>query len=186
MEWGQQMREHQTNMLDSTYQNSNYSFERETRKTLIIEVQDDDPTNYGTTPLVSTPDSGFSITLQEPFIIDKLSDVYLESFTTFYSEGNDDDASGGDMGFILKINEFNIQNNSNNSKLFNAIYIPNETSANNVAQVHKSKKLNYVCQINPCKLYNISGTITGIDGSAIFNTTARARFIAEFVIISRD
>ena len=40
MEWGQQMREHQTNMLDSTYQNSNYSYERENRKTLIIDSGD--------------------------------------------------------------------------------------------------------------------------------------------------
>ena len=55
MEWGQQMRKHQTNMLDSTYQNSNYSYERENRKTLIIDRQHSNSTDP------------FSLTLQEPF-----------------------------------------------------------------------------------------------------------------------
>ena len=92
MEWGQQMRNHQTNMLDSTYQNSNYSFERETRKTLIIDSD-----------ALGQSAKTFSLTLQEPFIIDKLSDVYLESFTTFDSLVN---TATQKMGFILNIDQF--------------------------------------------------------------------------------
>ena len=65
----------------------------------------------------------FSLTLQEPFIIDKLSDVYLESFTTFDSLVN---TATKNMGFILDIDQFNIQNNSTNELLFNKIFIPNE------------------------------------------------------------
>ena len=139
MEWGQQMREHQTNMLDSTYQNSNYSYERETRKTLIIDS--------GTLSTTKT----FSLTLQEPFIIDKLSDVYLESFTTFDSLVN---TATKNMGFILDIEQFNIQNNSTNELLFNKIFISNEdANGSEKTVVHKGKKLNYICQINPTKLY---------------------------------
>ena len=174
MEWGQQMRNHQTNMLDSTYQNSNYSYERETRKTLIIDS--------GT---INT-DTTFSLTLQEPFIIDKLSDVYLESFTTFKALNSG--AATQNMGFILDINQFNIQNNSTNKHLFNKIYIPNEAVAADT-YTHKAKKLNYVCQINPTKLYEITGSITdcNIDsGSLLANLASTGRFIVEFVIIARE
>ena len=181
MEWGQQMRNHQTNMLDSTYQNSNYSRERETRKTLIIDSD-----------ALGQSAKTFSLTLQEPFIIDKLSDVYLESFTTFNAEINTDTTN---MGFILDIDQFNIQNNSTNKNIFNKIFIPNEDSAGTSTVVHKSKKLNYVCQINPCKLYEITGSITDCQldstGSAgfILGTDAGngvGRFIVEFVIVPRE
>ena len=176
MEWGQQMREHQTNMLDSTYQNSNYSRERETRKTLIIDS--------GTLSTTKT----FSLTLQEPFIIDKLSDVYLESFTTFDSLVN---TATKNMGFILDIEQFNIQNNSTNELLFNKIFISNEdANGSEKTVVHKGKKLNYICQINPTKLYKITGSVTDcpITGGTLSNIldTDKGRFIAEFVIVARD
>ena len=176
MEWGQQMREHQTNMLDSTYQNSNYSRERETRKTLIIDS--------GTLSTTKT----FSLTLQEPFIIDKLSDVYLESFTTFDSLVN---TATKNMGFILDIDQFNIQNNSTNELLFNKIFISNEdANGSEKTVVHKGKKLNYICQINPTKLYEITGSVTDcpITGGTLSNIldTDKGRFIAEFVIVARD
>ena len=176
MEWGQQMRKHQTNMLDSTYQNSNYSFERENRKTLIIDSDD----LYNTS-------INFSLTLQEPFIIDKLSDVYLESFTTFNAEAN---TVTNRKGFILDIDQFNIQNNSTNKNLFNKLFIPNEDSAGTSTVVHKSKKLNYVCQINPTKLKNITGSVTDcpIDSGtpAVALGASTGRFIAEFIIIARE
>jgi hypothetical protein len=174
MEWGQQMSNHQTNMMDSTYQNSNYSRERETRKTLIIDS--------GTI----NADKTFSLTLQEPFIIDKLSDIYLESFTTFKALNSG--AATQNMGFILGIDQFNIQNNTTNKHLFKKIYIPNEALAADT-YTHKAKKLNYICQINPTKLKNITGTITdcNIDGGSLLaNLASGGRFIAEFVIVSRD
>ena len=174
MEWGQQMRNHQTNMLDSTYQNSNYSRERENRKTLII----DHNIQTGTT---------FSLTLQEPFIIDKLSDVYLESFATFDSLVN---TATQKMGFILNIDQFNIQNNSTNKNIFNKIFIPNEDTVGTSTIVHKSKKLNYICQINPTKLYEITGSITNCpitSGTPATNfTDSDGRFIVEFVIVARE
>ena len=176
MEWGQQMRKHQTNMLDSTYQNSKYSYERENRKTLIIDS--------GTLSTTTT----FSLTLQEPFIIDKLSDVYLESFTTFDSLVN---TATKNMGFILDIDQFNIQNNSTNELLFNKIFISNEDAqGGEKTNIHKGKKLNYICQINPTKLKNITGSVTDcpITGGTLSNIldTDKGRFIAEFVIVARD
>ena len=179
MEWGEQMTKHQSNMLNATYQNSNYSFERENRKTLIIDI-------------VIGQNLTFSTTLLEPFIIDKLSDIYLESFSTFAARDNDDNnGSSNRIGFLLGIDQFNIQNNSNNEKIFNKLFIPNEDSSadgTDETHVHKSKKLNYICSINPTKLYEISGTITDCNTSTLasaFADSSRSRFIAEFVIVSR-
>ena len=177
MEWGQQLQKQQTNMIDSTYQNSNYSRERETRKTLIID------NNIGTS-------TTFNLTLQEPFIIDKLSDIYLESFTTYDTLVNTT-STGSSMGFILDIDQFNIQNNSTNELLFNKILIPNEDDSAGVStHTHKAKKLNYICQINPTKLYKITGSLTNCpktSGTPATNfTDGDGRFIVEFVIVSRD
>ena len=99
MEWGQQMRKHQQNTLDATYHNTNYNFERIDKKTLIIDS--------GTLSTTTT----FSLTLHEPFIIDKLSDIYLDSFTTFDALIN---TATKNMGIILDIDQFNIQTNSTN------------------------------------------------------------------------
>ena len=169
MEWGKQMEKHQTNMLDSTYQNSNYSFERETRKTLILDLN------------IST-DLTFSIDLEEPLIIDKLSDIYLEYFITSNCKQSNKDR----MGFILKIDQFNIKTNTNNNSLLDGIFIPNEEGDSASAQVivHKGRKMNYICSINPTKLSNITGTLTSFDGISAFTGTGHA--VVEFVIVARD
>jgi hypothetical protein len=181
MEWGKQMEKHQENAKLSLYQNTNYTFERKERKTLIIDV--DDATESGTP--CATP-SNFSVTLHEPLIIDKLSDIYLDNFTTFNANKAD---SSAETAFILEIQEFNIKTNSNNSNMFNKIFIPNEIHKDktNVDSgiSHKAKKLNYICSINPTKLNNINGIITGADGEASM-FAAGGRFIAEFVIVARD
>ena len=175
MEWGQQMRRHQEVARDAFYQNSNYSFERNERKTLILDVT----ISNGTT---------FDITLHEPLIIDKLSDIYLDSFVTHAAIVNTNGTTHNHMGFVLDIDQFNIQNNSNQSFLFNKIYIPNEDSTGtNKTFIHKGKKLNYVCSINPSRLNNITGIIHNPTTSlaTMFHGT-HGRFVAEFVIVARD
>ena len=176
MEWGQQMRKHQQNTLDATYSNTNYNFERIDKKTLIIDSD----------ALAQTAKT-FSLTLYEPFIIDKLSDIYLDSFTTFNAEINTDTTN---MGIILDIDQFNIKSNSTNKHLFNKIYIPNEDSAGTSTVVHKGKKLNYICSINPVQLSEITGSITDcpLDSSTpgFILGASTGRFIAEFVIVNHD
>ena len=169
MEWGKQMEKHQENDKLSLYQNTNYSFERSERKTLILDV-------------VINDDTTFSEKLHEPLIIDKLSDIYLDSFTTSKCKQSTSDL----MCFILNINEFNNHSNSNNSTIFNSIIIPNEENASATVQakVHKGKKMNYICSINPTKLSNITGKIQSLGGNNMFNGSGR--FIAEFVIVARD
>ena len=109
-------------------------------------------------------------------VIDKLSDIYLDSFMTHNSHICH---TGDKMAFSLQINEFNVNSNVASSEggqnIFNRIIIPNEH--NNITDVHscvvhKGKKLNYVCSINPCKLSNISGKITDLNGSSMYGDTA--------------
>ena len=185
MEWGQQMRKHQQNARDAMYQNPNYNFERRERKTLIID-QDNFPTNASTT---------INTTLFEPLIIDKLSDVYLESVLTYNLKDKD---SQHDLAFLLSIDQFNINTNvaSNtsgtnndlkNPQTFNKILIPNEYNGVGAeSEIHKAKKSNYVCSINPTKISKITGTITNMNKISIWKSSPDARLIVEFIIIARD
>jgi hypothetical protein len=164
-----------TNPPNQFYQNQGYSFDREERKTLII----DSPHANNHDPHV--------VDLFEPLIIDKLSDVYLESFTTHDANFNTTGVVAGvSSAFVVDIKEFNINSNSNNSHLYNKIVIPNEEDApsSDAVTVHKSKKLNYICSINPTKLSRLNITITGLDSSTeMFQSTGR--YILELVFISR-
>ena len=180
MEWGKQMEKHEENAKLSLYQNSNYTFERRERKTLIIDSVNNDLTSGSGT---------FTTELTEPLIIDKLSDVYLESFTTNTCTAN---TSPEDMCFLLDIDEFNINTNSafnasknssgvllntNGTYSFNRIVIPNENGGKDGnTQIHKSKKLNYICSINPTRISSINGKITNLENSVIFTaSTSRCR-----------
>ncbi len=153
------------------YQNVNYNYDRTERKTLII----DHSIGNGKT---------FNVNLIEPLFIDKQSDVFLEHFTTtktFKHATNDHFPA-----FVLKVDQFNIQNSTNKSELQNALIIPNETSTDSAfeTRIHKGKKLNYICSINPTKLTKLSGSITGLDGSSTIFAES-GRFIAEFIIVPR-
>ena len=183
MEWGQQMTKHQQNSRNAMYQNSNYSFERKNRKTVVIN----------TTEFTGNASNVWSTKLFEPLIIDKLSDVFLESFITYNCIGSN---SSSTCAFVLNINEFNINTNTssdingsgnlNNPHCFNNILIPNEQSnASAISTIHKAKKLNYICSINPTRLSTLSGTIQTINGESIWNGTDR-RLLVELVIVGRD
>ena len=169
MEWGQRIQQDNQNALQSLYQPTGKRFERVERKTLTLDVT----IGAGTT---------FSETLIEPFKVDKLCDVYLDSFVTFDSKIN---TAADQMAFLLGINEFSIQSNSNESKSFNKILIPNTTTAVTNTNVHKGKKFNYICSINPTTLSSLNGTLTDLAGATMGNDSD-FRFIAELVFVPRD
>jgi len=172
MEWGQQFTNHEELVNNATYQNSGYIDIRNKNKTLILDVD----IGNGTT---------FTKSLHEPFKIDKLSDIYLESFTTFNSTIN----TGNDTsGYLLSIDQFNIKSNSNTATIFNKLYITNEdsTGGSTSTMIHKSKKMNYICTINPTTIDKLSGSITFLDGTTAPFGATTGRFIAELVIVNRD
>ena len=168
--------------LPNLYENSGYQFERRERKTLLLDIVNDTSAKGGSSTSLSGNDQLFAVELHEPLRIDKLSDIYLDSFTTFNAKNN---RTSPNIAFVLGIDQFNINSNSTkDSKLFNKIIIPNDATSNSEARVHKGKKMNYICSINPETLTTISGSITDLAGSESF--ASNGRFIAEFVIIARD
>lgn len=178
MDFGQQRLQQQNAARQMMYQNSGYQFERRDKKTFVLKVDD-------TGTILSTP-SDFSLDLFEPLKIDKLSDIYLDNFTTFKCvEATTSDTTG----FALQLNELNIQTNSTDSYLFNKIFIPNEnhkdTTNGDSAIIHKGKKLNYICSINPSTLSTISGKLTGLSNTTPMFASGGV-FIAEFVIVTRE
>jgi hypothetical protein len=222
MEFGQQMNENRNNAKLSLFQNQGYQYERRKTKTLLLDVSSD---------IGDDMDENFSVKLIEPLVIDTLSDVYLDSFTTFNAITNTTDPTSRNMGFTLKINEFNINSNVGNnldkaarltleipdgsggtvqiprggeklidSRKFNTIFIPNSSSGGDpkIAVLHKSKKFNYICSINPGQLTTLSGSILDagdVNASTVPSYTTpfppasggvASRFIAEFVIVSRE
>ena len=181
MEYGQQMKQARDNALVGLYQNPGYHTERVNKKTFILRVDSGSTIN-------------FNETLQEPLIIDRLSDIYLESFLTHHADISNGvtnfNADINKTAFVLKINEFNNQGNSSFSdtgtQLFNKIVIPHTIPITGSVnrQIHKSRKLNYICSMNPTTLSSISGTITDLDNALTF--AENDMFLAEFVIVARD
>ena len=192
MDFGQHRLKQQQSAREMMYQNSGYQFERRDKKTLIVDVADQGTAT--TNPLTNATD--FSLELFEPLIIDKLADVYLDSFLTH----NSSVAHTGDkMAFSLKINEFNVDSNvayhkktgaDNGQGVVNRILIPNEhTSILNVNScvVHKGKKMNYICSINPCKLSKITGRVTDLAGNSMWTegtTTTTASSVLHYIEIT--
>ena len=111
-------------------------------------------TSVPTLSIAAPSTTKFKEDLIEPLIVDRLSDVFLDSFTTFNCKAN---TSSDTSAFILDVEEFNIHSNSNNSKLaFNKCVIPNLATTATQTTIHKGKKLNYVCSINPCRLRTLT------------------------------
>ena len=161
------------------FQNTNYHDRRKDKISLIIDIKD----VSGSTPLGNGTE--FKVDLLEPLIIDRLSDVYLDNLLTFNSKLS---ASSSDMAFVVNINEFNIQTSGGSSDqtsrnhIHNKLIIANEnTDLDNfdTAVIHKGKKMNYICSVNPMKLSSLTGTITNLDNTSIFTGGSTNDFIFE-------
>ena len=77
-----------------------------------------------------------------------------------------------------------MHSNSNKSNIYNKIIIPNSADDSGLV-IHKSKKFNYICSINPCTLHKITGKITLLNGTNRAFSHENSRLIAEFSIIAR-
>lgn len=189
MNQGELTKESRENALLNLYQNQGYQTERVERKSLILVIEQ--AAGSGGANNVTT----FSFNLQEPLRIDKLSDMYLDSFTTLNCVQGVK-GTPTNTGFILKLDQFNINTASASSdgttaqKLISSIFIPNESKNGDQIDsviIHKSKKFNHICNVNPTKISTISGSITLLDGtSPVITTDEVGRIIVEFLFISRD
>ena len=172
-----------------TYQNSGYKNKRGKIKTLVLDVKDGpvtivktnaDGTTTSTNPTrthLGNADE-FKIDLFEPLEIDTLSVISLDNLITFNCNLSNTTQSAA---FCLHINEFNIEtnvaaeDNDDLQNIFNSIVIPNEN--NDIgnyggAVLHKSKKMNHICYINPCTISSLSGRISNLIGGSAFHGTS--------------
>jgi len=164
------------------FENTNYSFDRRESQSLVIDVDRTSP---------AAGDSvEFKVKLVEPLIIDKQSNVYLDSLTTFKCLQSKEISK---MGFLLSIDDFPIKTASNNENANRSLYIPNEQtgddesdeSGKGEARSHKGKKMNFVCTINPMKITNISGKLSSLNGSTPLFADDSGRFIIDLSITPR-
>ena len=173
-----------------TYQNSGYKNKRGKKKSLILDIRDGtnltqnvtDPATGSTSNVLQgvskthlSAASEFNISLREPLIIDKHSEIYLDNLVTYNCNLSDIHENSA---FCLKVNEFNIDTNvasiddTDENTIFNSIVLPNENNdVNNYfgAVVHKGRKFNYVCDINPCTISSLSGRVTNLHGGSAFH-----------------
>ena len=159
------------------YENTGYRFTRRKQHLLNIHISNIEAGKIKT---------GTTLPLQEPLIIDSQSDIYMDSFTTFNSDSNNTTANK--HVFVMKIPEFNIQANSTNAILHNAIIVPNEDSnGTDTHKVHKGRKMNFIATVNPMKLTSITISLTDLAGSHISAQTGdKPTIIIEFVIVSKE
>ena len=166
------------NIKDFTYQNTGYKNTRLNKRILNV----DSGTLTFTDATIYSP---YSLTLQEKFKIDKKSDIYLDSFTTFNSLINTD---ANNIGFLLSIDEFNNNNSfSNTPNIHNKIFIPNDATALKKTVTHKGKKLNYIGTINPIEITELNITLTTLNAitTDIF-PTGQSRFLMELIFIENE
>ena len=140
---------------------------REKRISLIIDIEEDSTNQRGL-----SNDVKFKVELIEPFIIDSLSDIYLDSCMTmncFISN------TSNNMGIAITIDQFNINtkcaSTKSNQNISGALLIPNEYNDHNKHNemiLHKGKKMNYICKTEPIQLSEFTGTIKNISGNQIF------------------
>ena len=158
-----------TDNTDEEYYSINniYYDIREKRIPLIIDIEEDSTNQRGL-----SNDPKFKVELIEPFIIDSLSDIYLDSCMTincFLANTVDN------MCFAITIDQFNINtkcaSTKSNQTISRALLIPNEYNDHNKHNemiLHKGKKMNYICKTEPIQLSEFTGTVKNISGNQIF------------------
>lgn len=150
--------------------NQGYSFERLPRKLITIELD-------------ATSNSFNRYVLFEPLIIDKLSDIYIDSFITNKINAT----SSNDSVFIMDVSEFSIKAISNDAKYNNKIIIPNNGAdgAETTTIGHRSGKFNYVASINPTTLSELNIQLKSQDEGVIGDDVDSQAFVT-FMFVARD
>jgi len=124
--------------------------------------------------------------LSEPLVIDSITDIYLDSVIVVNVLAN---TTTHASGFLLNIVEFDIRNNTNNSKMKNKLLINNEKISDDTNGVlMKGKKLNFVSTLTPTVIHKLSGKLTLLDGSSkIFRegSDSHNRITLEFILKKR-
>jgi len=127
----------------------------------------------------------FSVTFDEPIIIHKICDVYLDNLVTYNCINNNADTNS--ICFLLDIKELDINTKSSEVNMINKIVIPNGSSltGNNTA-THRNKKMNFISTIHPKIINTLSGSLTNLNGDEIWHTSTDGVFTMELNFIFRN
>lgn len=163
--------------IDQTYLSTSYQFERRKRKILCLDISET-LTNMNlngsdTKKVIENISNSywgkFRLNLHDTLIIDKVSDIYIESIII----NNPAQANTySNLYIVMDIDEFNIKTLSNNLIMMDKFVLPNE----NTESVGSSKimkyhlKSNYVATINPTRLSSLTFNITNENGESVENT----------------
>lgn len=169
MEYGQMMNQAKENAKLAFYQNPSYQYERLKNKTITIHMED-------------FTNASKIYRLIEPLKIDKLSDVFIDSFIS----NNLHSTTTANEVFVLGIKEFNIQSVSNKTAYNNKLIIPNTTGTaaltNTIA--HRATKFNYIGSINPTTLSSLEISLTKSNGTSAIGGSGDVW--VTFMIVARD
>lgn len=165
--------EDEKTLLNKTFLSTNVNYGHRKKKIISIDISNflPDFTDGDSTKKVINNISGdywshLRVNLQEPLILDKLCDVYLESIVI----NNPAQASTFSNSYILiDIEEFNIKTLSNNIHMNDKFVLPNENTEashnNKIMKYHL--KSNYVATVNPAKLNSLTFKITNEDNQTV-------------------
>ena len=170
------MDENQIDVLSQFYQNTRYKDEFKT-KSLIVDIT------------ISENDKSFLVKLPEELIINKISDVYLDTVITQNIVAKDGNSNGNYMGFLMGVTQIESKTvggdeTENNNKYNYNFFIPNEASTGEI-RIHKGRKFNYVGLIRPGRYHEVPVKLTVLDGNTSIWGKDTCRFIAEFIIIEK-
>ena len=167
--------ENNNELKQQIWQSTNFNYGRK-KRILCIDVSNNLETIAKDKPAIDNISgnywSNFRVNLKEDFIIDKVSDIYLESITINRpAQAN----NFSNLYYVIDIDEFNIKTNTNNTFMADKFIIPNENTEsfgnNKIMKYHK--KSNYVAQINPTKLSSLTFSITNENNETV-NTSINA------------
>jgi hypothetical protein len=149
--------------MEKTLLSTNKVFERRKKRVLTIDVSNFLQNVDATTPAIINYANNywehFKVNFQEDFIVDKVSDVFLESLTINNPCKADNYSS---LYKVLEISEFNVKTTTNNVFMKDKFVLPNENTAsvgnNKIMKYHL--KSNYICTVNPQKISSLTFKLT--------------------------
>ena len=108
----------------------------------------------------------FKVNFQEEFVVDKITDVFLESITI----NNPAQANYfNNLYLVIDIDEFNVKTTTNNLFMKDKFVLPNENTAtsgsNKIFKYHL--KSNYIATINPQKLASLTFRISNENNESV-------------------
>jgi len=192
MNIGRNLTELRTDATNGLYQNLNYQTERVSKKNLVIDTaycsSNGKNGDFEDHTLYDNDNKEFRCELTEKLIIDRLSEVYIDSISFINLNNSIKDGEPIYLNFI----NFPKFSYSNNPYARNKYVISESWSGGNHDKA-KAKKMSYLTTVNPMTIEDIEFTLEYENAvyppstlGGIFKKDGSGRAIIELVIVSKD